>query len=219
MRASEERCLSSFALYASASSEEVLMVQHSAVPSRSRRVAAFGSISTLLVVLWAAPARTYGVAGAFPVGFWCGIGKAPAGEIVPTPVKGAIGKGILYFALSRGKAGIGGYGHAVLTVRVEKLTGEAVSVSTLQADGEFEDAIGTAVAPALVGSWEISGQVKVIQAGRTFTHPLSIQSKNWKGKLVVEKATASVVSGHWLVPKWKWTARRSQGKPCPGASA
>jgi hypothetical protein len=59
----------------------------------------------------------------------------------------------------------------------------------------------------------------VIQAGKTFTHPLSVQSKSWKGKLIVEKATPSLVTGHWIVPAWKWTAKRLQkGKTCPGVS-
>jgi hypothetical protein len=194
------------------------MLPRSVASRRRLVVATLGPLSLLLLVFWAAPARTHSAA-AFPAGFWCGIGKAPAGEIVPTPVKGAIGKGILYFSLSRDKGGIGGFGTAILTARLEKATGESVSVTTLQADGTFDDAVGTAVAPTLVGSWEISGEVKVIQAGKTFTHPLSIQSKNWKGKLVVEKASLSVVTGSWIVPKWKWTAKRlQQGKTCAGVN-
>ena len=54
------------------------MRQRFLAPSCSLRVAALGSVTTLLLVLWAAPARTHGVAAAFPVGFWCGIGKAAA---------------------------------------------------------------------------------------------------------------------------------------------
>ena len=112
---------------------------------------------------------------------------------------------------------IGGYGQAFFTARVEKLVGKSVSVSTLRADADFNEATGTAATPELVGSWNIHGEVKVIQDTRTFTHPLSFQAKNWKGKLVVENATRTVVSGHFIVPKWKWTARRRLGRPCPGA--
>lgn len=179
---------------------------------------ALSSLIVLGLVLWPTAARSRSVAAAFPPGFWCGIGKAPTGEIVPTPVKGAIGRGILYFAIARGVE-IGGHGQAFFTAHVERLIGKSVSVSDLQADGDFDDAVGTATAPTLVGSWSIHGEVKVIQETRTFTHPLSVQAKNWKGALVVEKATRTLVSGHFIVPRWKWTARRRvPGKFCPGAS-
>jgi hypothetical protein len=195
------------------------MGQHS-LPSN--RWLAVGTLAVGAMLLLAVPAplgRAQRAAAAFPDGFWCGIGKAPAGEVVPAPVKGAIGKGILYFALSRGKGGVDGYGTALFTAHLEKATGESVSVSNLIADGTFDEAIGTPAAPALVGSWKISGEVKVIQPAGTFTHPLSFQSKNWKGKLVVEKATPNVVTGHWIVPKWKWTAKRLGKKAsCLGAS-
>jgi hypothetical protein len=193
------------------------MHPRSVVPGPLLAVAGLSSLLVLWLVLWPTSARSRSAAAAFPVGDWCGIGKAPTGEIVPTPVKGAIGRGILYFAILRHKQ-IGGYGQAFFTAHVEKLIGKSVNVSELRADADFTAAIGTAAAPELVGSWNIHGEVKVIQDTRTFTHPLSFQAKNWKGKLVVEKATRTVVSGHFIVPKWKWTARRRAGRACPGAS-
>jgi hypothetical protein len=192
------------------------MRPRSVVPGPGLAIAALSSFVVLWLVLLPGSARSRGVAAAFPVGDWCGIGKAPTGEIVPTPVKGAIGRGILYFAILR-HAKINGYGQAFFTAHVEKLIGKSVNVSELRADADFNAATGTAAAPVLVGSWTIHGEVKVIQDTRTFTHPLSFQAKNWKGKLVVERATRNVVSGHFIVPKWKWTARRRQGTPCPGA--
>jgi hypothetical protein len=179
-------------------------------------IATLSSFAVLWLVLGSDSARSRGVAAAFPVGDWCGIGKAPTGEIVPTPVKGAIGRGILYFAILR-HAKISGYGQAFFTAHVERLIGKSVNVSELRADADFNAATGTPAAPVLVGSWTIHGEVKVIQDTRTFTHPLSFQARNWKGKLVVERATRNVVSGHFIVPKWKWTARPRRGKPCPGA--
>jgi hypothetical protein len=178
------------------------MRPRSDTPGPLLAIAALSSFIVLWFVLWPTSARSREAAAAFPVGDWCGIGRAPTGEIVPTPVKGAIGRGILYFAILR-HAEIGGYGQAFFTARVEKLIGKSVSVSALRADADFNEATGTAAAPELVGSWNIHGEVKVIQDTRTFTHPLSFQAKNWKGKLVVEKATGTVVSGHFIVPKWK----------------
>jgi hypothetical protein len=193
------------------------MRQCTHAPRRWFVVLTFAILALLLLVISATPSRANRKIAIFPPGYWCGVGKAPAGEIVPTPVKGAIGRGILYFFLARGVGGLSGFGSSIFTVHVEKLTGQIVTVTTLQADGTFPDMVGKASEPVLKGSWEITGEVKVRQGNRTFAHPLAVQTRKWQGTLVVERATRNVVSGHWIVPKWKWTARKRQrGGICPG---
>jgi hypothetical protein len=189
------------------------MRQRPRAPGRWLVLAALTIVA--LVVMPSATSRANRKIAIFPVGFWCGVGTAPAGEIVPTPVKGPIGKGILRFVLARGEGGMSGFGSAIFTVHIEKLNAQTVTVTTLKADGKFPDMVGKASEPVLVGSWQIAGEVKVIRGSKTFVHPLAMQSKKWQGTLVVEKATPYVVSGHWIVPKWKWTAKKRRGM-CPG---
>lgn len=168
------------------------------------------ALTLALLLLWAPAASPRTTLGTFPPGWWCGKGVAPPGlKIQLKNLKLTIRKGVLQFLLSVEKGDVGGDWEAVIaTSGITSPLGTAKGQYALSGDGY---GAGSAVHPRTVGTWHITGKTVVKTAtGKPVDVPFDQTTKEWSDELEIDFSPYEKVSGHWLHPKWKWTARRAK---------
>ena len=171
-------------------------------------VAAAAGALALASLLLPSAASPRAAIGTFPPGFWCGIGKAPAGlKLKIGPVVVEVENGVMKFDLNSSKgSSYGSWGAVIATNGFTTPHYKAEGRFALDGDG---DVIGTTVHPKTDGTWHITGKIFVKGSkGKKIEVPFTQHIKKWQTELVIESSSLDRVRGHWLVPQWKWAAHR-----------